>query len=117
MLLLPGALLLAVRIALVALEIVVPTLLYFTQALLTLGEPLTAQLFFLGDLLGRQRQPVNARSRLRLAEQLVEHLSRSLLLLRFQQLRSFVATVLTIVLLLSSRSSTRLHFTNVPLAH
>ena len=46
--------------------------------LLALVQPLPAQLLLLGDLLRRQRQPVDARRRLRLAEQIVQQLGRRL---------------------------------------
>ena len=51
------------------------------QPLLPLGHALAALTLLLGDLLGRQRQPVDARRRLGLAEEVVEQLGRRLLLL------------------------------------
>ena len=55
--------------------------LYRLQPLLALGHALAALALLVGDLLGGQWQPVDARRRLGLAEQVVQQLGRRLLLL------------------------------------
>ena len=55
--------------------------LYRLQPLLALGHALAALALLVGDLLGGQRQPLDARRRLGLAEQVVQQLGRRLLLL------------------------------------